>query len=311
MNILAKYSIYNVLRNADGGAGAGGAGAGAAAGAGAGAAAGAGAGAGAAAGAQPFYQSWGLDEAASKQIIDRGFTDPKTLVQSWLEADRIARSRNVFEKPDPTKPQEWKGYTELGWTEDAAKYAVEKPDLGEGGKIHDGIFSAFTKAAHGAKIAPWQAKQVYGEVAKAMQAEIAAQDSAARTAAAELDTALRGEWKGDYERNRTLAGRAMQALGVASADAGKLEELLGSPGLVKLFHTIGGMMGEDQLVGRGSGAAGLGESIDKIEADKRAFSANPQKLQALRDPAHPQHKDVSAEWAKIGERLARAQSRAA
>jgi hypothetical protein len=309
MNILAKYSIYNVLRNADGGGGGAAGGAAAAGGAVAGGAAAGGAAAGGAAAggaSEPFYKPWGLDDAASKQIIDRGFTEPKALVQSWMEADRIARARNVFEKPDPTKPQEWKGFTELGWTEDPAKYTVEKPDLGEGGQIHDGIFSAFTQAAHKAKVAPWQAKEIYGEVAKVMNVTIAEQDAAAQRASQELDQKLRTEWKADYDRNKALAGRAMSALGVAAQDAGEIEKLLGAPSMVKLFHTIGGLMGEDQLVGQGGGV-GISESIEKIEADKRAFAANPQKTKALGDPSHPQHKDVSAEWAKIAERLAKAQ----
>lgn len=307
MDLLRKYLLSNVLRAPEDGAGGGGGGGGDAAAAAAAAAAAGGGGGG---DAKPFYSTAGLDADGVKFINDRKFDGWAPLVKSAIDSDRVARARNLMDKPDPNKLSEWKGYSELGWVEDATKYTIEKPKVGEGEVLHDGMFATFTKAAHAAKLAPWQAKAVFEEMFKFGNTELKNMDTASAGEIKRAEDALQAKWGADFPRNKTLAARAMRHFGLGAKDSKLLDGALGSPGLVEMFHAIGDMIGEDKLPENGGGGFGSGESIDAIEADKRKFAGDALKRKALGDPSHPQHKDVAAEWAKIGEREAAARRRA-
>jgi hypothetical protein len=100
---------------------------------------------------------------------------PGTILKSAIESDRVARSRNVIEKPDQKNVKDWKGFSELGWTDDPAKYtaAVKKPQLAQGETFDEGMFTSTVKAAHGLKLAPWQVEGLVAEQHKALNKEIA------------------------------------------------------------------------------------------------------------------------------------------
>lgn len=259
--------------------------------------------------AEPFYKSWNLDADSVKFIEDRKFDGPGTILKSAIESDRVARSRNVIEKPDQKNVKDWKGFSELGWTEDATKYTVAKPKVEQGQVLHDGMFSAFTKASHAAKLAPWQAEAVFGEVFKAMNKEIADEDAKGATALADLETSLRSEWGQSYPAKKTLAERAMKQAGLGAKDAKLLDQALTSPGLVKLFAQFGELMGEDRLGGGGGG--GGPQTIESLEAEIRKMHGDENIVKIINDERHPQHKDYVTQRQGLIDRLAQLKGRAA
>jgi hypothetical protein len=257
----------------------------------------------AAAAGAAFYEAWNLDPEHKQFVQDKGFTDPATLVKSAREADRMARERNVIDRPDPKKPQDWKGFSELGYVDDPAKYlaAVEKPQGAD-----EGLFGAFAKAAHGAKIAPWQAKALFASLQAYGDKEIGDLDAAIAGQAKALEAALRQEWPGQkFEVNRDLARRTATALGIGKAESSELEKVIGAPRLVKMMHKLGTMMGEDQLIG-GDGGGGFGMSPVQAGVERRKLEGDPNWMKVLNDPAHPQHGDYAAQRMRLIEIEARA-----
>jgi hypothetical protein len=298
-----------------GGAGAGGAGAGGAGAAGAGAGA-AGAGAGAGGAAEPFYHSWGLDEAGIKFVNDRAFSDPKTLVKSAIEADTMARSRNVIEKPDPKKPGEWKGYSELGWVEDAAKYGVKPPafDAAKGEVFDPQMHKDFVAASHELKLAPWQAEGVFNKMFATMNARVKEMETRGQGELAKLDADLRNEWGQDYDAKKTLAERALSTIGeklkLDLTDKQALNSFMGSPKMVRMFNMIGEIMGEDTLRQGSGGGSPLGnKSPSAIEADLRKLENDPEFLTAMADQRHPLYRDMVDKRRGLITALAAAQNR--
>ena len=121
LNAARLFNLPIIYRNADAGTGGGGTGD-AGAGAGGGAVGGAGAEGGGGGGSnQPtsWYAPYNLDEASRNFIADRKFDGEgglQQLLKSSIESDRMARSRNVFERPDPAKPRtDWQHWEQLGW----------------------------------------------------------------------------------------------------------------------------------------------------------------------------------------------------
>jgi hypothetical protein len=256
----------------------------------------------------------GLDADGVKFINDRKFDGPALLVKSAIESDRVARARNVIERPDPSKLGEWKGWSELGWIEDVGKYgqsaAKPRADASKGEIFDQATFDVFTKAAHGAKIPASQAAPLFEALFKHGNQVMGELQAEQRRAEAALEQTLKTDWGPDYPVKKALAGRAMHFLNVDDGDAGVLDKLLGSPRMVKLFARFGDMIGEDNMpVGGGSGPI-MGESVDAIEADQRKFMAGPLKIKALKDPSAANHQDIEREWTKLGVRLAAAQRRA-
>ena len=120
---------------------------------------------------------------------------------------------------------------------------------------------------------------------------------------------LEKEWGKDATHNRELASRALRTLVPGEEVASELEAIIGSPRLVKFFHKLGTMLGEDQLMVAG-GPALASESPTTIDRQLRELEADPAKLKALTDQRNPMHKDVVAQRTRLIERLAAAQKRA-
>ena len=213
INFAERYSLNSIPRGADDGGGAG-----AGDGKGAGAAAGAGDGKGAASGAYdgkragaadgPWHKPLNLDPDNAKFIDDHGYTDANAVLKSAREADRLARARNVIEKPDPKNVKDWKGFAELGLPAKVEDYKLAKPTRKDG-EIHDEkAFQDFSGAAYGLKLLPWQAEGIFDFMetrSNKSMAEFKTQGAAARNA---LEVKLREDWGSEYDAKKELASRA-------------------------------------------------------------------------------------------------------
>ena len=307
---LAMMRVYNAAEAsaAAGGGGDGGAAAAAGAAADAGAAAQAGGDGGQGGGAEPWYAKYELDEPAKQFIADRKFDRPdglQSLLKSAIESDRVARSRKVFEKPDPARMNEWGGWAELGWKEKPEEYALKKPQTPQNFQYMQGFEDTLKKIAHENKV-PLQAAQAMLDGLTAWGvSEIDATDARGAKESADMEVALRKEWGGDYDRNVELAKGAFRHFGVGLDDGAQLQAITGAPGMMKLFHAIGMEMGEDKLVSSSGGGSGMSESLEGLRAELRRLQGDPEFMKALRDERNPRHGDVAAQRKAIIAKIAR------
>lgn len=259
---------------------------------------------------EAWYTPLKLEPDAVKFVEDRKFGDLNTVMKSAIESDRVARSRNVLEKPDPQKLKDWKGWSELGWDPDATKYLAKAPDEKTlGFPYSKDLWGAFTKVAHDARVPLSQMQEMhdgllkwFGGINQAETAKRAGEDKA-------LSDMIRAEQGQNYDAYVERARRAARTLGLG-ADAGEMEKIVGSPRLTKAMAKLGEMLGEDQLVQAGGGDTSP-QNAAAIEAEIRKLHGDPTFVKVLNDPRHVQHKDFVAQRQALIDKLARLQDRAA
>lgn len=311
---FATYFMTNIPRDAAG-AGAGNDGGGAGVGAGAGAAqGGAGAGGGAGGGGQqqgPWYASsdYGFDDDTRKFFEGKNYPDVKTALSSLRHADQVARDRNVLQKPDPAKINEWDGWKDLGWTPEIGDYKVAKPQLKSGQVLDEEMFSSFTKDAHELRIPLAAAQELFNRQFGKAYERIDAATAAGAAARTDLETRLKGDWGDKYDANVELSKRAMRALGVGMDDSAEIERMLGSPRLVKLFHGFAERIGEDNLVTPNS-PSGASEHPATIEAELTRFEQDEKNIKIMQDQRNPLYQQTVDQRRKLIQRLAVAQAAA-
>lgn len=307
--------------------GASGAGAGAGAAGDSAAAAGTGGGSGAPGGGQgsapsggaqaytgPFYgdPQYGFDPDTQKFFEGKNYPDIKTALSSLRHADEAARSRNVISKPDLAKLNDWSGWSELGWIDNAEKYAaaVTKPALKDGEEFDDAGYSALIKAGHEARVLPSQLTAITNALHANEQQQITNMRNAGAQANSELDKALRESWGGNYDKNKELAKRAFQHFKVDEVTGAQLDSVLSAPGMVKLFHAIGAAMGEGNLVDVNGGGNGLRtDHPDTLMAELNRLQDDPETLRILNDQRHPRYREVTDKRMDLVNRIAAASKR--
>ena len=261
----------------------------------------------AAPGGDPWYVSLaGLDADTQKWISDKKFADVATALKSGMHADHVARDRNVLQRPTEGKLGEWDGWKDLGWTEDRKAYAVTAPeDIRKGFPDYNDAFElAFVDAAHKARVPATQAKAILGDMLGYIKGTYEQAGIQGAKASADLTATLDREWGADAGKNRELSQRAARALGVPVDDMAALEKVMGAPGLVKMFHQIGTMMGEDKLIdpkvpgGGGLTAAGARAELQRLNADGGHVTA-------LGDATHPAHQAAKEARQKLMDVIAR------
>lgn len=253
-----------------------------------------------------WYEPFNLDEASRQFIAGKGFGDLPALLKSSIESDRLARSRNVLEKPDPARVNEWGGWAELGWKPKFDEYTLKKPQVPATFQYQQGFEEAIRKIGHDTR-APLAVTQAIldGVTAYAVK-EVDAMEAAGARVISELDTKLRKDWGGDYDRNVELSRRAARHLGVGEADLAELDAVIGSPRLTALFHRLGQALGEDTLVTPTTG--GLPASIDGLRAELNRLQADPDWKAAFNNPRAANHKDVVAQRQAILDKIIAAET---
>jgi hypothetical protein len=256
-----------------------------------------------------WYDDFGLAAENTQFLQEKKYTDLNVTLASAREADRIARSRNVLEKPAPDKILEWQGWEELGWKPKLEEYTLKPAKLENApdeliGLVND-MGGLVRQVAHAARVPLPAAQMLVDKISEKFgdyNKKFDAQDAQIRQAGLEE---LSKEWGQDYARNEELARRAFQHY--AKGDQAALAELIaiGSPKVMKIFAEIGKSIGEDTLVA--AGGSPLPQSLDALDAQLKTFYTDPEKKRALQDPSHINHKATLAEYQAIGERKAKAE----
>ncbi len=269
------------------------------------------AGNGAAAPPAPWYETLKPDADTVKFIEERKFPDFGAFAKSARESHDLARSRNVWERPDPNKLNEWKHWADLGWKEKLEDYTLKNPDkIPDGVVPDDAIRSLVAKFAHENRIPLPAAQGLYGKLFEHFSDLIVKRSAAMAKANADLEAGLRDEWKADYDRNCELARRAAKFLGGDDLPDAELEAIVKSPRLVRMFAKIGGLIGEDKIGEAGAGGA-LPESAASIEAELTRLEADPDFIKVITNERDPQYAGFVAKRQKLIDRLSALQQRAA
>lgn len=104
--------------------------------------------------------------------------------------------------------------------------------------------------------------------------------------------ALTKAWGADYDRNTEIAKAVPQALGLEADDIEAINGKIDSPVLLKLFHKIGELMGEDQLKGAMEGSGGFGTSAQAAKAEIANLKMNKDFMAIYTNAKAQGHKEA-------------------
>jgi hypothetical protein len=257
----------------------------------------------------------GADKDIAEHLAGKKFPDLKAAIRSGISAEKLARDRNAVMLPEKGKEGDWDGWEKLGWKKNKAEYKVPALDPAKV-KLPPGM--QYDQAQEEALVAFAHERKIPLETAIAARDFLVDQQiktfDAVRASGAKAievtDESLTKDWGVDTAGNKELAKRAMQKFGIGSGDASQLEKVMGAPGLVKLFHSIGTAIGEQNLPAAGAaGSTGLPTTVAGLDAELRRLEADKDWMGAFRDERSPRHADVTAQRQRIINEKARLQQR--
>lgn len=151
-------------------------------------------------------------------------------------------------------------------------YEIARPSLPEGLTYDDALETAMREQAHALGLSDRQLQGLvtcFADYQSAVHQGLVQETDQAR---AVLEQDLRTEWGRQFDGNLDLARRASRALAPDDDTLEALQGALGDARVIKLFHRIGSLMGEDQTLGdqegaRGFSAAGAQAEIRRLETN--------------------------------------------
>lgn len=199
---------------------------------------------------QPWYSGF-QDESLRGYMEVKGFKDPSALADSYrnLEKLRGVPENELLRLPKEGDADAWNQfYSRLGRPEKADGYQLPVPEGDDG---------AFSKAAaewmHAAGLSPAQATMLAEKNNEFLASQLQAhQEQIAHLQEQEM-TQLKSEWGQAFEQNTEIAKRAARQFGIGEEVMNRLEEGMGTKGLLEFFHNIGSKLGEHKIEGMGNG----------------------------------------------------------
>ena len=212
---------------------------------------------GAGAGASTDWTS-GFNDELKGYVTSKGFKDPASVLESYRNSESLigklkgVGSERIIGLPEKADAPEWKDiWNKLGTPKEAKEYQFEMPK--EGG---DEKFTEWAKTTmHKLNVPRSQAEGLIKEWNAYMGTKQQETQTGYQTQIAQQDEALKTEWGQAYEQNINLGKSAVREFGFTAEVVDALEKSMGYSGVMKLMHTLGSKVGEDNFVGSGGGGA--------------------------------------------------------
>lgn len=242
-------------------------------------------------GGSPWWQA--LPDAEREHLAAKGLNidDPAQAASRLVQANRHLESRlrlpadRILERPaDGQSAAEWLAANRaaLGLPDKPEAYAVEAPDGWPQGIPWDSEFEGAAREIAMQHAVPPEVHRAYvAAYADKMKAIDEAATAGLAQAQEEMATALRLEWKDNYDRNVAMAQQAVSVMGERAGLSGDALQLAvqavsgktGDAAAMRLFAAIGDAMGEDSGVGIGAGGRGsLAPTPEAARAELQAFT---------------------------------------
>ncbi|MFK5997860.1 MAG: hypothetical protein QM492_07100 [Rhodobacterales bacterium] len=144
----------------------------------------------------------------------------------------------------------------LGIPEKAEDYDLTMPEMSNGMEIDDTLLDTFKAQMHEKGAPPHLVQLGLDMHAKAMSDMVGGMVANTTVQDAELNADLQKTWGTNWEANQQLAANTFQALsasvGLDAKDqgllAGKMNDMMGDATLLKFFHGLSQMQGEDSII---------------------------------------------------------------
>lgn len=236
-------------------------------------AAGAGTGAGGAAnGGAPAIPEWlqGASPEAIGVIQNAKWEKPQDVVNGYYELNKFrgATEKELIKIPKADDAKAWEdAMLKLGAGDKVEAYGFKAP---EGVAVDADMDKWFRQTVFDEKIPVKQAEGLYKKYNEMVQARNGELEKAAKVQS-DLDMHnLRKEWGKAYDENISLAQRAAKQYGISAETLSKMEQVVGTGELMKLWAAIGKGQGEHKFIDGGNKGGGMGQMTPQQAAARKA-----------------------------------------
>lgn len=237
--------------------------------------------------AEAFYKPWNLGREEVDWIEGHKFGDAGAMIKSARHFETIARDKNALAKPEKGKEKDWQGWELLGWEPDVNKYTFDEvKDLPKGMLFDQQLDADLRKWAYDSKMPlsmARDARRLIIDGNRRLYERLAGDGAKSQK---DLKEALIKEWGADYQTNSELARRAMETAGAGEIEMSELEAAFGAPRVIKLFHKLATMIGEQQLPSTG-GSPGL--TPEAARGERLRLEGDREWMKIFTDARNPQH----------------------
>ncbi len=234
------------------------------------------------------------------------FKTADDLAKSYIELETKVGAKGVLVPgPDATPEAKEKYYNDLGRPATPGEYKLEAVEgMHESIKVTEETTSHFNGEMHKIGLTNEQANSVNAMQMNFVNDAIKAQDAAELKASQDAETALRGEWKENYDVNKASVVRLITKTGGQEAlDAmGGVDGIGNNPVVLKTLGVIAGMLSEDQVnnLKNVNAPSGGDETVDQAKARiKEIESPDSEDYKALNDQNHKDHKKIVDERTRL------------
>lgn len=186
-------------------------------------------------------------------VANKGWKDSTELARGYQNLEKLLGSEKLPMPKGDDDVEGWnKLYSKLGRPETPEGYGIKAAD-GQDPTLANAAASKFHELGltekQGQALTNWWAEQSQG----LLDAQSAAQAQSAEQAITEL----KNEWGDKYDENVELGRRAAREYGLDADALGKIENALGTKGLLDLMAKIGRGQGEAEFIGQGKSSFGM------------------------------------------------------
>jgi len=243
---------------------------------------------------KPWHAAIPEDEAR-QHVEAKGYKNPAELALANYNLTKLQRGDPTvvgLPGPDATPEQMGEFYGKLGRPAEPAGYEFQ---FGEGVQVDDTMMEFARSTFHEAGLSPQQAQLVAdkwnefaGQQSEGFQTQVTEANDAELA-----DLATR--WGADLDKNKAAGQRAVKALGLAPELIEKVEQNIGSAGIVELLASIGRKSDEGGFTNSSQGGdPNNPDTMDKAQAAARIaeLQSDDEFQKKYTDRNHPGNRDA-------------------
>ncbi len=228
----------------------------------------------------------------------RGWKDANSVLKSAMNLEKMigAPAEEVVRVPANADEETLRSvYSKLGMPDTPDGYEFNQ----DGPMADENLQGPMKELYHKAGLTKAQAA-ILEQGAGALSEHLGNQDAEAYQATiAAQDKELQKEFGNAYNKQISIAQQAAEQLGFNGDILNAIESAVGYKETIKFMAGLGSYLGESRFVdGNGGGEGGnfgMSSSPEQAKNAWATFQSNPEKVKALNDKMHPNHKAVLEE----------------
>lgn len=232
-----------------------------------------------------------------KLLAAKGWKGPAEALASYSGLESMIGAERVALPGKDAAPEAWDGvWKKLGRPDKPEGYELQRPS--EMALYSDDFAQKFRQAAHKSGLNARQAAALHDWWVQEAGQGLKVEGEQAQLAEGELKRKLEIAWGSQREEKLESARRAARHFGLAEGQLTRLEAITGDFRLIEALAGIGGLLGEDRLVGRQTSML----TQEAARGEMRRLEGDAEFRRAYIDRGHPGHDEAVRRMTELAER---------